>query len=764
MGLRVATFNLGAAYNAAESKYEPSLGVPGSADYEIIRSVITRLDPDVVALQEVHTTDVNAGNLASLASALGYGHLYFAPNTNAFDNSLRVAFLSRHPFLSQTSIASPAGAKDMTRLIPAVKVDVPGTSRDPWLFAVHLKSGTAASDLFQRAVETRRLTRHINASGLANDSNFVILGDFNPSGSSRTFDTLPSTGLPATFTLGSDITLPIPYFTDPRSYFTTPSVHLLDPRQPNGSATTFPSSGSTLDFILTSPIVATRPLAAEIYNSTLDTSNAVGLAKAGSPLPSGTSAAASDHLPVFADLELDSAVPYTFTAAGQTVSETFAGFPGTYDPYPWTSTGGEWLGADSGSSTAPGFRSYGSSADPSLGFLPAAAGGSTTAAFVNQSATTLTALQISYTAEQWRSSNGGTADTLSAELIVGGVSKPLPALTYQASAALPSGAVAGGIPTPKSMIVSGLAVAPGSTFQLRFTFTPGTGSSTPPSAVFINELNYDDNGTDDEEFVEIVAGPGFTGPLTGATLLLYNGSNGQTYGSHALSTFTAGAVTSSGHRIYSKAISGLQNDMDGMALVVNGAVTQFISYEGSFQATNGTAIGMMSADLGVSQTGADPAGTSSLGLTGTGGAPAVLSWSKFTGLPTTQGQPNSGQDFTNNILPPQGIAIDNLAVTFPSGYDADGDGSTDVDELVFGTDPQDASSRFVVSLATPSPGIVRLGFPTVAGRSYIVQSSIDLSIWTDGAAYAGTGSQRTVDQPVSPTDGKYFYRIRVSRP
>ncbi len=763
--IRVATFNIESFYDSTKTQpYQPSLGAPGTSDYEIIRATITRLDPDVIALQELHVSDVNAGNVSALASSLGYGHVYVAPSTNAFDTTLRLAFFSRFPFLSQTSIASPVGAKEMTRLIPAVKVDVPGTSRDPWLFSVHLKAeGGEEADPFRRAVEMRRLTSHINASGLTNDDNFVILGDFNPVGNLQTYNTLPTGGLPGSFDLGSDIPFPISYFTDPRDYFTTPAVHLLDPRQVNDKA--FTTTASTLDLILTSPVIATRPLATEIYNSALDTSNDVGLPKSGSPLPSGSSATASDHLPVFADIELDPAVPHTFTAPGQTITDNFAGFPGTYDPYPWTISGGSWQRSDNGSGMTAGFRAYGPSTDPSLGFRPSGAPGTATAAFMNGSPSVLSALRISFTAEQWHSAFGGTADTLGVELIVGGGATPLPALTFHAATNLPTGAVANGTSTVKEATITGLAIAPGTPFQLRFNFNPGPGSSTPPSAVFINELNYDDNGADDEEFVEIVAGPGFTGALSSVTLLLYNGANGQTYGSHALSTFTTGAVTPSGHRIFSKAIPGLQNGApDGLAFVVNGVVTQFISYEGQFQATNGAASGRMSSDIGVIQTGEDPGGTSSLGLTGIGGAAGPLWWTKFTSQPYSQGQPNPGQTFTNNDLSPQGIAIDNLAVTFLTGGDTDGDGFSDADEVVFGTNPADAGSRFVVNFAnqTPAPGMVRLSFPTLTGRIYVVESCTDFSDWEDEASYSGTGEPQAADFPVVPNEPTRFYRIRAT--
>lgn len=766
--IRVATFNIGAHLvvppGGGPAYFDYGLGESGTPDHDSVREILDRIDADVVALQEIHTTDVNGNDVAELATSLGYPHLSIAPTTNVFDPSLRVVFLSRFPFLSETSIGPPAGAKDVTRRMPMVKVDVPGTTRDPVLLAAHLKSGTAASDIFQRTVEMRRLTDSLSAQGLTTNDNFIVMGDFNLSNSDRTFTAIPTSGLPSGFILGTDIVFPQNYYTNPLSYFTVPSVNRIIPRQLDGSTITFPSSSSTIDLFLVSPVIGTRPIRSEIYNSTLDASNTTGLPKSGSPLAPSTSATASDHYPLFGDFELDAAAPYAFTHPGQTVTEEFQGFPGTYDPYPWESTGGTWLGTDTGASTTNGFRSYGSAGDPSLGFLSGVTGGTATASLVNDSTTILTALQISFTAEQWRSAAAGTADILSAELIVGGIPQPISQLTFNAATNLPNGAVPEGTSTAKTMTVTGLSIAPSTQFQLRFTFTLGAGGGLLPADVFINEFSYDNIGTDTGEFVEIVVGPGYTGPLADIILLLYNGTGGGTYGSHPLSTFTQGWLTPSGHRIFSKSISGIQNGApDGLAIVVGGTATQFISYEGQIVATAGAANGMTSTDIGFTQSDSDPAGESSLGLKDNSEIAPSFKWTKFTGIPYSAGQPNAGQTFT--IPPqPQGIAIDNLAVTFLTGGDTDGDGFSDADEVVFGTNPADAGSLFVVNFAnqTPAPCMVRLSFPTLTGRSYVVESCTDFSDWEDQAIYPGTGMPQIADFPVSPADPKRFYRIRAT--
>lgn len=309
--IRVATFNVGAKLAVGStSLFDYGIGDPGIVDHESVKAVIARIDADVVALQEIHSDDLSGSpdDLDNMAAALGYPYRYLASKTNAFDTTLSVVILSRFPFLSTQSIGSPAGAKEITRLHPAVKVDVPGTTHDPLIIAAHLKAGTSAQEKFRRALEMRRLVGHLATAGMTNDDNFVILGDFNPSSSNTTYSALP-VDLPASFDLGADIVFPVSYSTNPLAYFTSPTAVKLDPRQLNGSKVTRPASGTTLDLFLVSPAIGGRPLFSEIYNSALDVSNSAGLPKAGAPLADDTSAVASDHLAVIVDVELDSDFP-----------------------------------------------------------------------------------------------------------------------------------------------------------------------------------------------------------------------------------------------------------------------------------------------------------------------------------------------------------------------------------------------------------------------------------------------------------------------
>ncbi|HAN84257.1 MAG TPA: hypothetical protein DCQ59_13600, partial [Verrucomicrobiales bacterium] len=287
---------------------------------EELEAVIARINPDVLALQEVTGNDLK-GPLNQLAERMGY-RFVFAPVT-ALDTGSRVVILSKFPFSenSSKSIISPPGANDMTRAAAAVIVDVPGTENDPTIVTAHLKCCFDQDDPFRRAVEMLRIRKYLEEQGLDKDDNIFVLGDFNLLGNDIVFESLPP-GLPQSYRLGNDIEYDVKYFADPTNYFT--SLDLVNPgfRQQDGVTTdTYRGSNTILDYILVSNSIARRTPATEVYNSALDTSNS-GLSKEGSPLPRGTSDKASDHYPVFGDFELDEGLQLDLTIAQSILDES----------------------------------------------------------------------------------------------------------------------------------------------------------------------------------------------------------------------------------------------------------------------------------------------------------------------------------------------------------------------------------------------------------------------------------------------------------
>ena len=145
----------------------------------------------------------------------------------------------------------------------------------------------------------------------------------------------------------------------------------------------------------------------------------------------------------------------------------------------------------------------------------------------------------------------------------------------------------------------------------------------PNGPVWINEIDYDNVGTDSNEYIEI-AGPAGT-DLSTYSIVLYNGSGGASYSTTNLS----GTIDDEGcgygavHFIYP--VNGIQNgNPDGVALISNDtSVVQFLSYGGTFDAVGGPADGYTSVDIGVIDSNTQ---IISVQLEGTGNTYADYTW------------------------------------------------------------------------------------------------------------------------------------------
>ena len=179
------------------------------------------------------------------------------------------------------------------------------------------------------------------------------------------------------------------------------------------------------------------------------------------------------------------------------------------------------------------------------------------------------------------------------------------------------------------------------------------------ASVWINEIHYDQVGTDSGEFVEIAGTAGTN--LTGWSLVLYNGSGGAAYRTDALSGILADAGSGFGFTVVSFPITTFQNGApDGLALVNDGTVVQFLSYEGSFTAVGGPADGLTSTDLGVFEVGTTPVGHS-LQLQGTGSSYEDFTWASAQA--NTAGAVNGqGQTLVAAAVPELGGTLPLLGV------------------------------------------------------------------------------------------------------
>lgn len=164
----------------------------------------------------------------------------------------------------------------------------------------------------------------------------------------------------------------------------------------------------------------------------------------------------------------------------------------------------------------------------------------------------------------------------------------------------------------------------------------------PPAGVFINEIHYDDAGTDIGEAIE-VAGPAGTS-LAGWRLVLYNGNGGAPYATINLSGTIPNQDDGYGTLSFAGPGGGIQNGSpDGVALVdAGGTVIQFLSYEGVILATDGPADGMTSIDIGVAEEPAVADGFS-LQLVGSGASYDDFHW--VDARDDNFGSVNTDQDF-----------------------------------------------------------------------------------------------------------------------
>ncbi len=169
---------------------------------------------------------------------------------------------------------------------------------------------------------------------------------------------------------------------------------------------------------------------------------------------------------------------------------------------------------------------------------------------------------------------------------------------------------------------------------------------------WINEFHYDNEGSDMNEFLEIVIENPGDYNLSDFTITLYNGNAGTSYDSKTLDQFTEGnsdgAFT---FYYYDFPSNGIQNGSpDGFALDYQGAVIagQFLSYEGVVTATDGPANGQSSTDIGVAESGGVTS-DQSLQLAGIGDNYSSFHWQEA--MANTKGQINTNQTFSSEVFP-----------------------------------------------------------------------------------------------------------------
>jgi len=199
-----------------------------------------------------------------------------------------------------------------------------------------------------------------------------------------------------------------------------------------------------------------------------------------------------------------------------------------------------------------------------------------------------------------------------------------------------------------------------------------TSFSFPSSAsiIFINEIHYDNSGSDSHEFVEVAGSAGTD--LSGWSVILYNGKANGDGEFNAYKTVNFSDITltdqDSGFGFANLSLKGIQNGApDGIALVDNfNEVIQFLSYEGSFTASNGPATGIKSEDISIAENSDTPVDWS-LQLFGSGAEYNDFNWHAAK---HTEGETNDSQLFnsltTSDPTRPSPTLPDSTKVVEPS--------------------------------------------------------------------------------------------------
>ncbi|HJT63301.1 MAG TPA: hypothetical protein VJ839_00850, partial [Candidatus Limnocylindria bacterium] len=266
------------------------------------------------------------------------------------------------------------------------------------------------------------------------------------------------------------------------------------------------------------------------------------------------------------------------------------------------------------------------------------------------------------------------------------------------------------------------------------------------TSVFINEIHYDNTGTDAGEAIEI-AGPAGT-DLTGWSIVLYNGSGGAVYDTDALSGLIPNQQAGFGTVVVNYAVNGIQNGSpDGVALVNGATVVQFLSFEGTFTAVGGAADGLLSTDIGVSENGSEALGQS-LQLQGAGTDYEDFTWA--APMAQTFGAVNTGQTFgTAAILP--------VATCGNTLFAADGYPAT---RNVTGRDTDGVVTSLTIDSVTPDPGTITIGATTPAGTvDGIASATVTVGDTTPIGSYAVV--VRATNNDATPESGTCNLTVTV---
>ncbi|MES1157806.1 MAG: endonuclease/exonuclease/phosphatase family protein [Haliangium ochraceum] len=148
---------------------------PHERRLDLIAAELARLDPDVVALQEVRDAPGKVANQAeTLAARLGYRQV-FAPSTAWGGGVEGLAIVSRFPIAESAHRRLPHATDTEGRIVLSARVEAPSGAM--WVHTAHLSYRQHESS--HRQDQVVALDAEVVARARDNDQPQVLMGDFN---------------------------------------------------------------------------------------------------------------------------------------------------------------------------------------------------------------------------------------------------------------------------------------------------------------------------------------------------------------------------------------------------------------------------------------------------------------------------------------------------------------------------------------------------------------------------------------------------------
>jgi hypothetical protein len=282
---------------------EDGIPPPDQIGYKALLQTLNRLNCDIVAFQGLRRR--SSDNLHELAKDAGYPYVVESSGGD-FSGGFLVGYISRFPVIRENEITSPKKGREFSRYPLVTEFDKPGSTNDLVLVNVQYKASLSYASAFRRALEAKRTIEYLNKQ-YPNEPFLFVMGNFNDDmqrDQVKNFTKEPPF-MPKKYKVGRDVKYPIPYAVYPRTVFEKAGLAVCEALHTGQSIdVTCPRSRYRFDFILPRKVLVDEgAVQQEVYNSANDAPD-TGLDKKGDPLPERVSSAVSDHLMVFADVNI----------------------------------------------------------------------------------------------------------------------------------------------------------------------------------------------------------------------------------------------------------------------------------------------------------------------------------------------------------------------------------------------------------------------------------------------------------------------------